>query len=31
LNEEIEVLNAEAWELEEKIANNVSALLEVSA
>lgn len=31
LNEELEVLNAETWELEEKIANNVSALLEVSA
>ena len=31
LNEELEVLKAEAWELEEKIANNVSALLEVSA
>jgi type I restriction enzyme M protein len=31
LNEELEVPNAEARELEEKIASNVSALLEVSA
>lgn len=31
LNEELEVLNAGTWELEEIIANNVSALLEVSA
>jgi type I restriction enzyme M protein len=31
LNEELEVLNAEARELEEKTASNVAALLEVSA
>jgi type I restriction enzyme M protein len=28
LNEELEILNVEAWELEERIAENVAMLLE---